>query len=499
MIGYLPNIELKLYSCFYIILLVIILYNVQSISNSNLPDYNFMGKGWTFLNRKIDDYDVEWQTWKSFIRNYWYCFVMHSCVAEVFRVLKFKNISMLFFIIGSISCFIMYNTRFLLVVLLQTIISYIVTTMTKNKIHVWILASFWLIILNILKHESNIKIATDVLDIDESKIHDFLVIFAWCLLKNISFNLERCSGVYNKSDAKFKFSECLGYVFYFPTFFGGPHVIYKRYSDMLKGFNEILPSRERYQSFILNLLRFSFWFFLTELALHFFYVNSIVMNLDLKFLDSLSLFGVGYLMGQFFNNKYIIHYGVSITFGRLDGIDMPKPPKCICRVHKYSDMWKWFDSGLYEFLLKYIYISLCEKKSPMWRKIFAGFTTFLFIYIWHGFFDYILVWSLLNCVCIVLEKFVYFVIEGEGFERKALKIVKTENNLHRLQAIIGTHVLIPAIISNLFFFGGLEVGWEFVRRIYLEGVFTYIKISSCIYFLYPIAEAIKRWEISNKK
>lgn len=387
----------------------------------------------------------------------------------------------------------MYNVQFLLIMYLQTLLSFIIG---RRKIYVWILASFWLVILNYLKLETNYKMITEILNIDESKIHDFLVIFAWNLLKNISFNLERIDAQ-DLKDSRFSFVNCLGYVFYFPTFANGPHVIYSRYANMLDRRDELPPSRARYQRFLLNLLRFAFWFFFTEFSLHFLYIHSIVINLDLKLLNPLTFFGVGYLMGQFFCCKYIVHYGVPITFGQLDGIDMPKTPRCICRVHKYSDMWKWFDQGLYEFLFKYIYTNLCQRRSPIWRKVFAGFMTFLFIYIWHGFFDYILVWSILNCVCIVLEKLVYHVIDGERFSQKALAILKSENNVHRLRAFIGTHVLIPAILSNFFFFGGVEVGWEFMRRTYLDGVMNYIKISTCIYLLYPVAEAIKRYEKSK--
>ena len=367
----------------------------------------------------------------------------------------------------------------------------------RRKIHVWVLALFWLVILNYLKYESNFKVVTKILNIDEQKIQDFLVIFAWSLMKNISFNLERVEAQ-DKRDQNFNMFNCLGYVFYFPTFLSGPHMIYSRYTDMLEEKHETLSMATRYQSFVLNLLRFTFWFLLTEFALHYFYIHVIVMNLDLKLLNSLTFFGVGYLLGQFFNNKYIIHYGVPITFGQLDGIVMPKTPRCICRVHKYSDMWKWFDSGLYEFLFKYIYTVICQKSSPILMKIFAGFMTFLFVYIWHGFFNYVLIWSLLNCACIVLEKLVYHVIESDKFHQKALRFVKTDNNVHRLHAIIGTHVLIPAILSNFFFFGGTEVGWEFVRRTYLNGFVNYVKISSCIYLLYPVAEAIKRREKLNK-
>jgi protein-cysteine N-palmitoyltransferase HHAT len=380
--------------------------------------------------------------------------------------------------------------------MLQTFVSFFISSFFKKKRHVWILACFWLVILNYLKLESNYKMLINVLNMDEAKIHEFLVIFAWVLLKNISFNLERVES--DKNDRNFNIVNCLGYVFYFPTFICGPHVIYSRYSDMLDKKHEVKPLSERYQSLILNLVRFSFWFFVTELAMHFFYFNSIVINLDLKLLNPLTFFGVGYCLGQFFNNKYIIHYGVPITFGHFDSIEMPRTPRCICRVHKYADMWKWFDQGLYEFLFKYIYTRICHRRSSLMTKIFSGFVTFLFIYIWHGFFDYILIWSILNCACIVLEKLIYHVIEGENFRRRALKIFKTDNNVHRLHALIGSHVLIPAILSNFFFFGGIEVGWEFVRRTYMNGFWNYFKISTCIYFLYPVAEAIKRREKVNK-
>lgn len=59
-------------------------------SKANLPDYNFMGKGWSILERKIDDYDVEWQVWKGYISNFWYCFVIHVVSAELYRYLKLK-------------------------------------------------------------------------------------------------------------------------------------------------------------------------------------------------------------------------------------------------------------------------------------------------------------------------------------------------------------------------------------------------------------------------
>lgn len=453
-----------------------------------------MSDGWKVLNRKVDDYDVEWNGLKELIGKYWHWFAVHLVASEIFRFLKFKNISLLFFAVGSTACLVMYNWRFYAALMMQTMIFYVTGSYVRKKRYVWLLASFWLFILNALKAESYFEKLTTVLDISENKVHDFLVIFAWFILKNISFNLERINS--SEKDEKFAIKNCLGYVFYLPTFHTGPHVIYSRYMQMLDLKTQVdLP--QRIKRLVLQIMRFSFWFVITEIGLHFFYIHFIVMSIPLESLNIYALFGLGYIHAQFFNNKYVIQYGTPIAFGEFDGIPMPNTPCCMCRVHKYSDMWKWFDHGLYEFLFKYLYINLTPRHSSIARKICAGFATFFFVYIWHGFYDYILIWSIANCLSILVEKVVYNYIESPAFEKKALVYLKTENNIHRLRAFIGAHVLIPAILSNFYFFGGKDFGSEFFRRTYFNGFFTYFNISSTICLLYPIAEAIKRYEQRN--
>jgi protein-cysteine N-palmitoyltransferase HHAT len=48
--------------------------------------------------------------------------------------------------------------------------------------------------------------------------------------------------------------------------------------------------------------------------------------------------------------KYTVIYGISATLAGAEGVEMPQPPKCISRIHLYSDMWRVFDPGLYKFL-----------------------------------------------------------------------------------------------------------------------------------------------------
>lgn len=57
-------------------------------------------------------------------------------------------------------------------------------------------------------------------------------------------------------------------------------------------------------------------------------------------------------MGQFFNIKYIISYGIALSLAQFEGMNAPGRPKCVGRIHLYSDMWRYFDQGLYDFLFK---------------------------------------------------------------------------------------------------------------------------------------------------
>lgn len=66
----------------------------------------------------------------------------------------------------------------------------------------------------------------------------------------------------------------------------------------------------------------------------------------------MALCGSGLWMGVQFHVKYVISYGTSGAYAVLDNIDVPPIPRCIARVHVYSQMWRYFDVGLYRFILK---------------------------------------------------------------------------------------------------------------------------------------------------
>jgi hypothetical protein len=109
----------------------------------------------------------------------------------------------------------------------------------------------------------------------------------------------------------------------------------------------------RLKTFSLFLLRFVFWWFFANVFIHIFYFSSMHYNLSImRDVDLWTLCGIGFAIGQFFQLKYVVFYGFPRAFFYADGIEDIPAPKCISRIHLYSDMWRHFDVGLYRFMHK---------------------------------------------------------------------------------------------------------------------------------------------------
>lgn len=69
-------------------------------------------------------------------------------------------------------------------------------------------------------------------------------------------------------------------------------------------------------------------------------------------LSDWALYSFGYVMAVLFYAKYNVMYGFSVALAQFDGMATPGLPCYIGLVPWFSDMWKYFDTGLYEFLFK---------------------------------------------------------------------------------------------------------------------------------------------------
>ena len=176
------------------------------------------------------------------------------------------------------------------------------------------------------------------------------VIMFWINSRCVSFCLDHVWKEVNEESRLWRFIQLIGFCFYMPVGIQGPLLNYKDYKANLYG-----PVKEwtleRVKDLSSLLLRYAFWYCFVEAFLHFFYVSAFKyeQNIVATF-DMWTLAGLGFAMGQFFHMKYVFFYGISRPFVMADGIEPPYHPKCIARIHLYSDMWRYFDEGLHKFM-----------------------------------------------------------------------------------------------------------------------------------------------------
>lgn len=56
------------------------------------------------------------------------------------------------------------------------------------------------------------------------------------------------------------------------------------------------------------------------------------------------------LKGALFACAYIVYYGLPKLFNEFNGIQSPALPDCVSLMHTNGEMWKYFDTGMYEFI-----------------------------------------------------------------------------------------------------------------------------------------------------
>lgn len=93
-------------------------------------------------------------------------------------------------------------------------------------------------------------------------------------------------------------------------------------------------------------------------------------------------------------------------------------------------------------------------------------------------------WVFLNLALLYLELLGRHYSRSEHYERLVIKRIGRKNG-QRLNALFGSQLLIPSIITNLMFIGGSRVGQFLATRTYVTGGFlNYFLLSFVAYNFY---------------
>ena len=120
---------------------------------------------------------------------------------------------------------------------------------------------------------------------------------------------------------------------------------------------------------------------------------------------------------------YFDFYGYSLMavgLGKMFGFSLPenfKNPYMACSVREFYRRWhmtlgRWF--------CKYVYIPLGGSRCGEGRTICNLFVVWLLTSLWHGLTGNFLIWGMLLCLLIILERLLQKTVFGKNFSKKGL-------------------------------------------------------------------------------
>ncbi|KAG6458715.1 hypothetical protein O3G_MSEX011000 [Manduca sexta] len=478
--GQLILIERVIYFCVWISVNIFSLYKLIIAQNEILdkhPQIKYslrdLSHGWSFVSRLRDISDVEWSTWKYFIQTSWYYLVTQFIISELIRNTKTNFLKYWYILSSIIFIAVAAGLKQLLIITAQPVIFAIIIFSGGKKISVWLTSIVLLLSYNSLKYKYFFWRFLDDGDLLDEEVYLILFAVAWIELRCISFSIdyverqEKLQNAENKGHKTIsKYNEAVNmfsYVLYSPLLHIGPIMLYEDYEKSFTIQIERLSTRLKRFSF--DIMLFLIYTFLLDLAFHYIYFFAMQSNIEaIKMLPTLALCGGGLWMGLEFHMKYVITYGTTAAFSRLDNMEPPPTPRCIVRIHVYSLMWRYFDVGLYKFLVKYIYkpgyntLSKYVKLSKIGYKLIASLATFLFIFLWHGTVWNIFVWSALNYIGILLEYTGKAISETETYKFFKKAFLRSDEMEIRFIAFLCSPLLALSAISSFYLFAGSEVG-----------------------------------------
>lgn len=466
----LPLFEISLYWAVWIPLLSYAVYAVWIASYEYKDEIygEFLEERWTFLGRKKDVTDFEWEFWTSALTLLLPAMLLHMFGGLIFShfLPEFKGIYCLLFSLTF--CVFSVGWKSLIFLLSHCCLVFGVCVIFKSVVMLWICCigiSFSLQI-NTIKEWQVDRLSTD------PRIKNLTTFVAlMSVLRCISFGMEYCwrarENLKDKQSSLYSLLDLLVFNFYLPVFVNGPVITFDTFQ---KTFYQPQRSftREEITSIVKDTIRTIGWYIFLEGFLHFVYATAFTQ--EPRIFTSLSkwaLCGVMYSMLQIFLLKYKVFYLGAGLFARMDGVAVPLPPRCVSTLYLFTDMWKYFDRGLHVWMIRYIYIPMGGSHKGIVRQLFASICTFAFIWQWHGGDVVTLWWFIPNWMGVVTESMASIVLAKpfvKGLEDKLSPAAS-----RRMRAVFGVGTVSCLILSNLVFLCGTDPVWFYIKRMFFDG------------------------------
>nr|CDS33820.2 membrane bound acyltransferase:hhat [Hymenolepis microstoma] len=456
-----------------------------------------------------------------------------------------RELSVSLFIV-AISCPLVVLLFALIVPILYSSVGYA----TRSKTLLWIIT-----LLLFIYYESTVKQILVVLDRGEATI--LQATLALILLRSTSIGIEHANVL--SMPAKPKSIQVnrlslqnlfllLSYSLYPPTFLFGPLTLYSdwccsRQYEVTKsvtvppGYKGCLVTRIlSCKNLVWRGVRLVFWFLFWEFIIHVVYPRALIYSMTKPImgvppppLDSNATTFHGsrfiksdrsapgcavYLLGMQFYFTYLQIYGWPSWFSDLemlinkgtssgDGVLclVPDGPQCFSHMLLFSQIWRTFDRGLYNFLKWYVYLPwLNQAEGPsLCRKVLAGLLVFTFVLIFHTMNEVNSIWVLINILQVFFEQLIRWAYKSTQFG-DSVRARFSPDNIQRLTGILCS---VSGMISSagFFFFSlGYSSGIWIFYLMFFDPIYLPVSLVLfyCTYQLSTEMESLPNNKMKNK-
>ncbi|XP_072687271.1 protein-cysteine N-palmitoyltransferase HHAT isoform X2 [Canis lupus baileyi] len=419
--------------------------------------------GTLFGGLKKDPNDFEWSFWMEWGKQRLVRFLFgHMVVSQMANVLARKHRPWILGAYGMWASWCVLGAHGTAIIFLHTLISFCVAQLRS-------LALTWLCSLFLL---STLRLQ-DVEEVKrgwyQTENEYYLLQFTLTVrcLYYTSFSLEFCWQQMPNGHSFYSFPWLVAYVFYYPVFHNGPILSFPEFIAKVQQ-QEYCSLKSNLSAFAVGLGRLLCYWWLAELMVHLMYMHAIYSSASLlKAVSCWTLGGLALAHVLFFYLKYLVLFGVPALLMRLDGLTPPPLPRCVSTMFSFTGMWRYFDVGLHDFLIRYVYIPVGGSQHGLLGTLFSTAVTFAFVSFWHGGYDYLWCWAALNWLGVTVENVVQRLVRTPCIQDSIQFLSpQARRRFHAALASCSTSML---ILSNLVFLGGSQVGKIYWNRIFIQG------------------------------